>query len=105
MGRGLRKRGSAAFAFRRGMHGRRPSKDWHNFIGVPLIVPMLFVAVAGLTWTKYSGACYDQIKTSLFSAPAAGGADSGAGERRAGLKRSDEHRRDVHASDRGKARA
>jgi uncharacterized iron-regulated membrane protein len=73
---GLRKRGTAAFAFRRRMRGRRQSKDWHNFIGIALIVPMVFVAVTGLTWTKYSGARYDQIKTSLFSAPATGGADT-----------------------------
>jgi uncharacterized iron-regulated membrane protein/uncharacterized integral membrane protein len=72
----LRKRGTAAFAFRRRMRGRRQSKDWHNFIGIALIVPMAFVAVTGLTWTKYSGARYDQIKTSLFSAPATGGADT-----------------------------
>jgi uncharacterized iron-regulated membrane protein len=72
----LRKRGTAAFAFRRGMRGRRQSKDWHNFIGIALIVPMVFVAVTGLTWTKYSGARYDQIKTSVFSAPAAGSADT-----------------------------
>jgi uncharacterized iron-regulated membrane protein len=72
----LRKRGTAAFAFRRGMRGRRQSKDWHNFIGIALIVPMVFVAVTGLTWTKYSGARYDQIKASVFSAPATGGADT-----------------------------
>jgi uncharacterized iron-regulated membrane protein len=72
----LRKRGTAAFAFRRKMRGRRQSKDWHNFIGIALVVPMVFVAVTGLTWTKYSGARYDQIKASVFSAPAAGGADT-----------------------------
>jgi uncharacterized iron-regulated membrane protein/uncharacterized integral membrane protein len=72
----LRKRGTAAFAFRRGIRGRRRSKDWHNFIGIALIVPMVFVAVTGLTWTKYSGARYDQVKTSVFSAPATGGADT-----------------------------
>jgi uncharacterized iron-regulated membrane protein len=72
----LRKRGTAAFAFRRRMRGRRQSKDWHNFIGIALIVPMVFVAVTGLTWTKYSGARYDQIKAGVFSAPAAGGADA-----------------------------
>ncbi|HEV7808021.1 MAG TPA: PepSY-associated TM helix domain-containing protein [Solirubrobacteraceae bacterium] len=70
---GLRKRGTAAFAFRRRMRGRRQSKDWHNFIGIALIVPMFFVVVTGLTWTKYSGARYDQIKTSVFSAPTTGG--------------------------------
>jgi uncharacterized iron-regulated membrane protein len=70
---GLRKRGAAAFAFRRRMRGRRQSKDWHTFIGIALVVPMFFVVVTGLTWTTYSGSRYDQIKTSLFAAPAAGG--------------------------------
>jgi uncharacterized iron-regulated membrane protein len=69
---GLRKRGVAAFAFRRRMRGRRQSKDWHNFIGLALVVPMFFVVVTGLTWTTYSGARYDQIKAGLFSAPQAG---------------------------------
>jgi uncharacterized iron-regulated membrane protein len=73
---GLRKRGAAAFTFRRRMRGRRQSKDWHNFIGIAVIVPMVFVAVTGLTWTKYSGARYDQIKASLFSARPTGGADT-----------------------------
>jgi uncharacterized iron-regulated membrane protein len=69
---GLRRRGAAAFAFRRRMRGRRQSKDWHNFIGLALVVPMFFVVVTGLTWTTYSGARYDQIKAGLFSAPQAG---------------------------------
>lgn len=73
---GLRKRGSAAFAFRRRLRGRRQSKDWHNFIGLALIVPMFFVVVTGLTWTKYSGARYDQVKTSFLSFPQPGGVDT-----------------------------
>jgi uncharacterized iron-regulated membrane protein len=72
----LRKRGAAAFAFRRRMRGRRQSKEWHNFIGVALVVPMFFVAVTGLTWTSYTGDRYDQIKSSFFSVPESGGVDS-----------------------------
>lgn len=70
----LRRRGSAAFAVRRRMRGRRGSKDWHNAIGVALVVPMLLVAVTGLTWTGYAGERYDQIRDSLFTV-APGGAD------------------------------
>ena len=73
---GLRKRGSAAFGFRRRMRGRRQSKDWHNFIGVALIVPMFFVVVTGLTWTKYSGPRYETAKTAILQPPQAGGADT-----------------------------
>ena len=73
---GLRTRGSAAFAFRRRLRGRRQSKDWHNFIGLALIVPMFFAVVTGLTWTKYSGARYDQVKSSFLSFPQSGGVDA-----------------------------
>jgi uncharacterized iron-regulated membrane protein len=81
---GLRRRGTAAFAFRRRMRGRRQSKDWHTFIGVALCIPMIFVAITGLTWTKYSGARYDQIKTGVLSAASAGGADAALASRAAG---------------------
>ena len=73
---GLRKRGSAAFAFRRGMRGRRQSKDWHNFIGVAILVPMLFVAITGLTWTKHSGPRYDTVKKAIFQPPESTGIDT-----------------------------
>lgn len=73
---GLRKRGTAAFAFRRRMRGRRQSKDWHNFIGVALVVPMFFVVVTGLTWTKYSGPRYETAKQAILQPPEAGGADT-----------------------------
>lgn len=73
---GLRKRGSAAFAFRRRIRGRRQSKDWHNFIGVAILVPMMFVAITGLTWTKYAGARYETIKTEIFQPPESVGVDS-----------------------------
>ncbi len=66
---GVRRRGAAAFAFRRGMRGRRQSKDWHNFIGVAILVPMLFVAITGLTWTKFSGARYETVKQKIFQPP------------------------------------
>ncbi len=72
---GLRKRGSAAFAFRRGVRGRRQSKDWHNFIGVAILVPMLFVAITGLTWTKFSGPRYDTVKNGVLSPPPSGAVD------------------------------
>lgn len=73
---GLRTRGTAAFAFRRRMRGRRQSKDWHNFIGVALVVPMFFVVVTGLTWTKYSGPRYETAKQAILQPPEAGGADT-----------------------------
>lgn len=73
---GLRKRGSAAFAFRRRMRGRRQSKDWHNFIGLALIVPMFFVVVTGLTWTKYSGPRYEAAKQAILQPPESAGADT-----------------------------
>lgn len=74
---GVRRRGAAAFAFRRGIRGRRQSKDWHNFVGVAILVPMLFVAITGLTWTKFSGARYQTIKQEIFQPPASrGGPDT-----------------------------
>lgn len=72
----LRTRGTAAFAFRRRMRGRRQSKDWHNFIGVALVVPMFFVVVTGLTWTKYSGPRYETAKTAILRPPESSGADT-----------------------------
>jgi uncharacterized iron-regulated membrane protein len=51
---GLRKRGTVAFAARRGLKGRRRSKEWHNFIGVALFVPMVFLALTGLAWTQFA---------------------------------------------------
>ena len=81
---GLRKRGSAAFAFRRGMRGRRQSKDWHNFIGLALIVPMFFVVATGLTWTKYSGPRYETAKKALFSPPQSSGVDTALASSAAG---------------------
>jgi uncharacterized iron-regulated membrane protein len=74
---GLRRRGAAAFAFRRRIRGRRQSKDWHNFIGLAILVPMTFVAITGLTWTKYAGgARYETIKKEVFSPPESGFADT-----------------------------
>ena len=73
---GLRRRGAAAFAFRRGMRGRRQSKDWHNFIGVAILVPMLFVAITGLTWTKFTGARYETVKKAIFQSGASAGVDT-----------------------------
>jgi uncharacterized iron-regulated membrane protein len=81
---GLRKRGSAAFAFRRGLRGRRQSKDWHNFIGVALIVPMFFVVATGLTWTKYSGPRYETAKKALFAPPESSGVDTALASTAAG---------------------
>ncbi len=52
---GLRRRGAASFALRRGVTGRRRSKDLHNFIGLAFLVPMLLLAVTGLTWTQFAG--------------------------------------------------
>lgn len=82
---GLRKRGAVAFAARRGLQGRRKSKEWHNFIGVSLFVPMFFLAVTGLTWTNYAGSRVDIVKEQLavpssgadtvLPAPAAGNTD------------------------------
>ncbi len=72
---GLRRRGTAAFAFRRRVKGRRQSKDLHNVIGVALVVPMLFVAVTGLTWTQFSGERYEGIKQTL-AIPEVAGAES-----------------------------
>jgi uncharacterized iron-regulated membrane protein len=51
---GLRKRGTIAFAARRGLRGRRRSKEFHNFIGVTLFVPMIFLAATGLAWTQFA---------------------------------------------------
>jgi uncharacterized iron-regulated membrane protein len=51
---GLRKRGTIAFAARRGLSGRRRSKEFHNFIGVALFVPMIFLAFTGLAWTQFA---------------------------------------------------
>ncbi|MGH2943424.1 MAG: PepSY-associated TM helix domain-containing protein [Solirubrobacteraceae bacterium] len=74
---GLRRRGAAAFTFRRRITGRRQSKDWHNFIGLAILVPMLFVAITGLTWTKYAGgARYETIKKDVVAPPASGFADT-----------------------------
>lgn len=69
---GLRQRGAAAFAFRRKLRGRRQSKDWHNFIGVALLAPMLFLAITGLTWTGGAGSRYDDAKATLNPPPAGG---------------------------------
>jgi uncharacterized iron-regulated membrane protein len=66
---GLRRRGAAAFAFRRKLRGRRQSKDWHNFIGLALLLPMLFLAITGLTWTNGAGARYDDAKSALNPPP------------------------------------
>lgn len=52
---GLRRRGAAAFALRRGVRGRRRSKDMHNFLGLAFLVPMLLLALTGLTWTQFAG--------------------------------------------------
>ncbi|MFV0525910.1 MAG: PepSY-associated TM helix domain-containing protein [Acidimicrobiales bacterium] len=72
---GLRKRGSMAFAARRGISGRRRDKDWHNFIGVGLLVPMVFLAVSGLTWTTFAGDRVDWAKGQL-AVPADSGAEA-----------------------------
>lgn len=81
---GLRRRGASAFAVRRGIGGRRQSKDWHNFLALALLVPMALLAVTGLTWTEGAGERYDDAKAAL-SPPPPGGVDpappstSGAG--------------------------
>jgi uncharacterized iron-regulated membrane protein len=62
---GLRRRGAAAFTFRRSVKGRRQSKDWHNFVGVAFVVPMIFLAITGLTWTQFAGERYQGIKAAL----------------------------------------
>lgn len=62
---GLRKRGAIAFAARRRISGRRRDKDWHNFIGVGLFVPMFLLAATGLTWTGYAGDRVDFLKEQL----------------------------------------
>ncbi|MFV0257971.1 MAG: PepSY-associated TM helix domain-containing protein [Acidimicrobiales bacterium] len=72
---GLRKRGSMAFAARRGLSGRRRDKDWHNFIGVGLLVPMVFLALSGLTWTTFAGDRVDWAKAQL-AVPADDGAQA-----------------------------
>lgn len=69
---GLRRRGTAAFAFRRNMRGRRQAKDWHNFLGVALLLPMLFLVITGLTWTEGAGQRYTDAKETILSPPAAG---------------------------------
>jgi len=70
----LRRRGTVAFAARSGVKGRRKDKDWHNFIGVGLLVPMVFLVATGLTWTEYAGDRVDIAKAQL-EVPR-GGADS-----------------------------
>jgi len=72
---GLRKRGTAAFAFRRKLRGRRQSKDWHNFIGLALLLPMLFLVITGLTWTGGAGSRYDDAKA-LLNPPPPGAVDT-----------------------------
>lgn len=62
---GLRKRGTIAFAVRRGLTGRRKSKEWHNFIGVALFVPIVFLALTGLTWTRFSADRFTSISKAL----------------------------------------
>jgi len=61
----LRRRGTIAFSARSGIEGRRRDKDWHNFIGVGLLVPMLLLVVTGLTWTEYAGDRVDIAKEQL----------------------------------------
>ena len=85
---GLRRRGGAAFGFRRKLGGRRQSKDWHNFIGLALLLPMLFLVITGLTWTGGAGARYDDAKATLNPPPSGGveatleGAPAGRGRHR-----------------------
>jgi uncharacterized iron-regulated membrane protein len=71
---GLRKRGTIAFAARRGLTGRRRSKEWHNFIGVALFVPMIFLAFTGLAWTQFSSTRIGMVDKRL--SPATGSAPS-----------------------------
>ena len=59
---GLRRRGSKVFAMRRHTRGRVRSKEVHNLIGVTLLVPMLLLAVTGLTWTSFAGDRVDTAK-------------------------------------------
>ena len=78
---GLRRRGTKAFALRRHTRGRVRSKELHGLIGVTLLVPMLFLAVTGLTWTNFAGDRVDTAKgwlevDSLRADTALGGAAS-----------------------------
>lgn len=52
---GLRKRGSNALGFRRGLRGRLRSKELHNAIGLAFFFPMVFLVITGLAWTQFSG--------------------------------------------------
>jgi uncharacterized iron-regulated membrane protein len=70
---GLRKRGTIAFAVRRGLKGRRRSKELHNFIGVALFVPMIFLAFTGLAWTTYASARIDLVGNTLSQPAGASG--------------------------------
>ncbi|GII94844.1 PepSY-associated TM helix domain-containing protein [Sinosporangium siamense] len=68
----------------RGVAGRRRVLSWHGSVGVWAVLGLLFLSATGLTWSKYAGDHFDQVRQALgWTTPslavAGGHSDHGGG--------------------------